>query len=245
MTIVAAISWYFSDKEVEDSDGIPGDAQVMLGFKWGLCYQLGSIAFGSLVLAIVWTVKTILTYIAKKMSEATGDNCVVKCLIGCVMCIVHCFDRFIRYLTQNAYIQMALQNEGFCISAVHAFLLMLKNSAKFAMVSSIATIFMFLGKICITVTTGWVGFLMIEPLVPAETNPWGPVALILVAAYIIASIFIGIFDAASNTILQCYLMDKDMGTKDNEPHVPKNLRGFLSEGDDKVKEEGSQANDMA
>jgi len=104
VTIVAAISWYFSDKSIDDDDGIPGDAEVMLGFKWGLCYQMGSIACGSLILAIVWTIKAILTYLAKKLGEASGDNCCVKCLIGCCMCIVNCFDRFIRYLTQNAYI---------------------------------------------------------------------------------------------------------------------------------------------
>ena len=38
VTIVAAISWYFSDKTIPDDDGIPGDSQVMLGFKWGFCY---------------------------------------------------------------------------------------------------------------------------------------------------------------------------------------------------------------
>jgi len=42
-------------------------------------------------------------------------------------------------------------------------------------------------------------------------------------------VFIGIFDAGSNTILQCYLMDKEMGSTDDEPHVPEGLRGFLDE----------------
>jgi len=68
-----------------------------------------------------------------------------------------------------------------------------------------------------------------------------PVLVILVAAYIIASIFIGVFDAASNTILQCYLMDKDMGTLDSEKHVPASLKGFLDEG--KTAPEEEKAND--
>lgn len=38
ITIVAAISWYYSDKKKEDSDGIPGDSEVFLGFKWAFCY---------------------------------------------------------------------------------------------------------------------------------------------------------------------------------------------------------------
>jgi len=99
VTIVAAITWYFSDKTITDSDGIPGDSEVMLGFKWGFCYQLGSIAFGSLLLAVVWTIKTIMNYMAKKLEAASGENCCIKCLICCMMACVNCFDRFIRYIT--------------------------------------------------------------------------------------------------------------------------------------------------
>jgi len=60
---------------------------------------------------------------------------------------------------------MALQNESFCTSCVHAFLLMLKNSAKFAMVSSVASVFMFIGKVCITCCTALIGFLMIGQMI--------------------------------------------------------------------------------
>lgn len=99
VTIVAAISWYFSDKTIYDSDGIPGDSEVILGFKWGIFYQFGSIAFGSLILAVVWIVHSILAFVAKRMENASGENPCVKCMIGCCMCIVNCFDRFIRYIT--------------------------------------------------------------------------------------------------------------------------------------------------
>lgn len=43
----------------------------------------------------------------------------------------------------------------------------------------------------------------------------------------IASIFIGVFDSGTNTILQCYLLDKEMGGNDEEPHVPQGLKKFL------------------
>jgi len=210
VTIVAAISWYFSDKTIPDDDGIPGDSEVYLGFKWGLCYQLGSLAAGSLILAVAWIVTTILKFVSKRVENATGNNCCTKCLIGCIMCFVDCFNRFVRYLTQNAYICMALQNESFCMASVHAFILMLKNAAKFSMVSTIASVFMFIAKICIAVSTTWVGFLILEPMLPKGTElsePLAPVLVIFLFAYMISSVFIGVFDAGCNTILQCYLMD--------------------------------------
>jgi len=232
VTIVAAISWYFSDKTVYDDDGIPGDSEVMLGFHWGFCYQIGSIAAGSLILAVVWIIQTILKFVAKKIEGASAGNCCTKCLLGCVMCVVDCFDRFIRYITQNAFIQMALQNESFCSSAVHAFMLILKNAAKFSMVSSIASVFMFLGKVAIAVSTTWIGFLLMGSMIPegeSFNEPMVPVLMILLLAYMIASIFIGVFDAGTNTILQCYLMDKEMGGNDDEAHVPAGLKKFLDE----------------
>ena len=47
--ICATITWYYSDKLIEDDDGIPGDSDVSLGMKWSMRYHAGTLAFGSLV----------------------------------------------------------------------------------------------------------------------------------------------------------------------------------------------------
>ena len=47
--ICATITWYYSDKLIEDSDGIPGDSDVSVGMKWSLRYHAGTLAFGSLI----------------------------------------------------------------------------------------------------------------------------------------------------------------------------------------------------
>ena len=51
----------------------------------------------------------------------------------------------------------------------------------------------------------------------------------LAIAYIVAGIFVSIFDAAANTILQCYLIDVDISKqlKVDEAHVPQGLKRFL------------------
>ena len=43
-----AASWYFSD----DKDGI----YFLTGFFWAYTYHLGSLAFGSLLIAILWVI---------------------------------------------------------------------------------------------------------------------------------------------------------------------------------------------
>ena len=47
--IVAGITWYYSDKEIPDADGIPGDSDVTTGMWWALRYHMGTLAAGSLI----------------------------------------------------------------------------------------------------------------------------------------------------------------------------------------------------
>ena len=46
VTIVAAITWYYSDKTIPDDDGIAGDSDVSVGMWWSLRYHGGTLAFG-------------------------------------------------------------------------------------------------------------------------------------------------------------------------------------------------------
>jgi solute carrier family 44 (choline transporter-like protein), member 2/4/5 len=73
VVIVSTCTWYFSSKEQPKSKlnkigfgDKPGDAEVMKGFYWSWRYHCGSIAFGSLILAIVWAIRAVFEYMSKK-----------------------------------------------------------------------------------------------------------------------------------------------------------------------------------
>lgn len=133
--IVSTATWYFSDKTVPDDDGIDGEAEVYKGFYWLFRYHFGSLALGSLLIAIVWMVRFVFEYFSKKLEKVTGeDNCFTKAFMRCIECFLACFDRMMRYLTRNAYIYMAISSESFCSSALNSFILVLKNASKFAFV---------------------------------------------------------------------------------------------------------------
>ena len=114
-----------------------------------------------------------------------------------------CFDRFMRYLTRNAYIYMAISSESFCSSALNAFILILKNSAKFAFVEGFAEAFMFIAKFCISVFSTVTSLVIMKYALADNpvSSPIVPGLVILFIAFIVAGIFVSIFDAASNTIL--------------------------------------------
>jgi len=165
VTIVAAITWYYSDKTIPDADGIAGDSDVSVGMGWAVRYHGGTLAFGSLILAIVWVIRIVFEYIAKKAEAAgAGENAFTKCLIGCIRCCLSCFERFVRYINRNAYIYCALTGEGFCSSAINSFVLILKNSAKFGFVEGIATCFMFIAKFFIAIMTTLASFFIMKAM---------------------------------------------------------------------------------
>jgi hypothetical protein len=209
--ICAAATWYFSRKDIEDSDGIPGDADVMKGFWWTYRYQMGTMAFGSFLLTLIWLVRSILEYLGEKAHQATAGNKCVECILCCLRCVLDCFDRFLRYLNTNAFIYCAISSESFCPSALHSFLLILKNSAKFAFVEGIASSFMFLAKTFIAVLTTLIGYSILPAMTaPINVDPTMPCIFIFAFAYLVACGFISIFEVSATTILQCYLFDLDI-----------------------------------
>ena len=227
VVIVASITWYYSDKSIPDDDGIAGDSDVSVGMWWGIRYHGGTLAFGSLICAIVWVIRLVFEYIAKKMeASGAGNNGCTKCLIGCIRCCLACFERFIRYINRNAYIYCALSGENFCSSAVNSFILILKNAAKFGFVEGIAGCFMFIAKFFIAIMTTLASFFIMNAMVKVS-SPYAPLLVIFIFAYMIATIFIEIFDTGANTILQCYLLDKEVGLP-NDEHIPESLTKFFT-----------------
>ena len=256
--IVTAITWYYSDKEKYDADGIPGDSDVTVGMGWAVRYHAGTLAFGSLVQAIVWAIRIIFEYLAKKMEGASGANGCTKCLVGCIRCCLDCFDRFIRYINRNAYIYTALTGSNYCSSALNSFILIMKNAAKFGFVEGIAGCFMFIAKFFIAIMTTLVSYFLLGAMVEVS-DPYAPLFVIFLLSYMVATIFIEIFDTGANTILQCYLLDKEVGL-DNDEHIPKALlkffddeevqaameKGKIEEANERlIDDDDKKANDMA
>lgn len=243
IVIVSAATWYYSDKSKKDTDGIPGDSEVCYGYSLAFKYHMGSLASGSLILAIIWVIRRVFEYIGKKMEAASGGNPFTKCLVGCCNCCLACFQKFVQYLNQQAYVYMAISGESYCSSALNAFLLMTKYAVTFGMVNTLADVFVFICKWAIAIGTSAIAFPMMKTdLVPKGSsiqNEYCPAGFILLFSYIIASIFIGMMDAGASTILQCYLLDKNIkeqmasGVHFDEKHISENLRKFFTDMEDK------------
>lgn len=70
--------------------------------------------------------------------------------------LLDCLERFIKFISKNAYIQIAITGKNFCASAWNAFMLILKNFARFGVAASIGAIFNVLGVCFIAAANGLV-----------------------------------------------------------------------------------------
>jgi hypothetical protein len=190
--VVSAATWYFSNKTIPDDDGIPGDSEVWKGFYWIPLYHLGSLAIGSLMITLVWLIRAVFEYVAEKIQYTESQNACGNCLLSCIRCVLTCFDHWLRYLTKNAYIYLAISSESFCSSALNSFILMLKNSAKFAFVEGFSEFFMFIAKLSISIFTTGTSLLIMRYTVkePPVSSPIFPGVVMLLAAYIVSGIFV-------------------------------------------------------
>jgi len=75
-----------------------------MGFKWIFKYHMGSIAFGSLIIAIMQMIKLAFEYFRRKFEKVVPANPCTKCLICLLGCFIWCLDACVKMITKNAYI---------------------------------------------------------------------------------------------------------------------------------------------
>ena len=114
----SACIWYFTSER-----GIEAHP-IIKSFKRGLLYHFGSIAFGSLIIAIVRLIMVWFEYIKKRVESTTNkktESKCFKCIFSCLQCCVGCIGKIMEYVNRHAYIQIALKGDNFCTAAWEGF----------------------------------------------------------------------------------------------------------------------------
>lgn len=67
--IVGICTWYFTST----SDN-RGNFTILKGLWWTFRYNLGSLALGSFIIAIIWSIRLIFEYLDSKLRKMMGNN---------------------------------------------------------------------------------------------------------------------------------------------------------------------------
>lgn len=216
--------WYFS----RDKSKV-GSFTIFKSISETFRYHIGTAAFGSFIIAVTQIIRLFVTYLQKKAREL--NNKVGEALLCCCQCCLWLFEKVVKFLNKNAYIQTAIFGTPFCKSAREAFSLIVRNAGKVASISYVSTLVLFLGKVFVsTLTTGAAYVYMDQDLVENAKiySAAGPCLLVFVLSFFIGGIFLGIFDMSTSTILQCFVADEEMFDGD-ECYAEGDLRKWLDD----------------
>ncbi|XP_043388965.1 choline transporter-like protein 2 isoform X2 [Chelonia mydas] len=224
----AFASYYWAFKKPDDIPAFP----LFSSFGRALRYHTGSLAFGSLILAIVQIIRVLLEYLDHRLKAA--ENKFAKFLLTCLKCCFWCLEKFIKFLNRNAYIMIAIYGTNFCTSAKNAFFLLMRNIIRVAVLDKVTDFLLFLGKLLIVGTVGILAFFfftqrikLVQDTAPPLNYYWVPILTVIVGSYLIAHGFFSVYAMCVDTLFLCFC--EDLERNDGSPERPYYMSPELSE----------------
>ncbi|KAJ8921441.1 hypothetical protein NQ315_003059 [Exocentrus adspersus] len=159
-------------------------------------YHLGTIAFGSLIIATCRIIRVLLEYIDHKLKKY--DNDLVKAILCCCKCFFWCLEKFLKFINKNAYIMCAIHGKNFCASAKDAFLLLMRNILRVFVLNKVSDFVFFLSKLLLTVGVGAVAYLFfVTDITPVDNTALNygevPVVILMICTYLISTVFFNVY----------------------------------------------------
>uniref|UniRef100_A0A914DSU6 Choline transporter-like protein n=1 Tax=Acrobeloides nanus TaxID=290746 RepID=A0A914DSU6_9BILA len=206
MTLAGAFaSHYWAFDKKKDVPSFP----VLQALGRSVKYHLGSLAFGSLILAIVKLIRVILDFLYKKLHAA--QNPILRGIYIALKCLFWCLESFLRFLTTNAYIMIAIYGKGFCASARDSFTLLARNIVRTVVLGRVTGFLLFVGKALITLGMGTIAFFYFSGRWVIDGLPhfdlyyyFVPVIIVLIGSYYVCDLFFEVFDMGVDTIFLCF-----------------------------------------
>jgi len=215
----ACAGWYFTENQKKGSKPV-----IRKSVRNAFRYHPGSLAFGAFILAVVQFLKYWMYYL-QKQAEA-NKNKVLEKVFKILKYVIACFEKCVKFLNKNAYIQIAILGKNFCKSAFNAFMLILRNGGRIASLGAIGAVVHFIGTFFIMVATAFIGYQLLIVLHPDDISSTVlPTMLYVIVGYVTAKLLMNVFGLAVDTILQCFVANEEMGGAGDFTHP--NLRNFM------------------
>lgn len=199
-----------------DAAGASGKRQmppspVWRAVKTTVRYHLGTLAFGSCIIAVIRFIRACIEYVDQRVKKASGDSRLVRAVMCCCRCCFWCLEKCMRFINRNAYVMTVLTKQGFCSSAASAFKLIMSNLARVGALTVVGNSFIFLGKLFVTAvgaSIAWFTFTGSSTFNDIGSDmyvaPLFPVMLTALLCWSIGSSIMGVFNAVQDTLLLCF-----------------------------------------
>lgn len=225
----AATKWYFT----EHSGGMKLAPSCLLcrGYFNGWVYHFGSLAFGSLLIALLRPIRIVV--MALVYAEDLVDNAACGCVTKCCLCCVECFNSFLVHLSKNAYIDISITSKNFCAAGTNAAELLARQSKTLIASAGATWLFTLVGLASVTVSGGFITSLVVTNAKqfndPSEKyyiqDPMVCSTMAAVICFVVALCFMIVFDSVTDTMILCLAYDKEEAKNNPVPVYRGNSQG--------------------
>lgn len=179
--------------------------------------NLGTMAFGSLILALIEVARIILEWIDKQTESVQNSNVLLRYALKCCKCCLFCFERSLKFLTSYAYTFVILENRGFCSACAMSYSLLKEYSVQISINKVVCVVLYWIQSITTPIICSLLGYrLMIEldPEIKAGIarpfdyyGPLIPTCAIFFLAFMMARSFAGVYEQTVTSLTVCVLND--------------------------------------
>mmetsp|Transcript_25003 Transcript_25003/g.35012 ORF Transcript_25003/g.35012 Transcript_25003/m.35012 type:complete len:456 (-) Transcript_25003:58-1425(-) len=187
-------SWYFLSGTVG-----PAQNPTLNALKRATTTSLGSICFGSLIVAFLKTLRSILHAI-----RSQGDNC-CACIFDCILSVL---ESLIQYFNVYAFTQVAIYGKTYCQAAKDTWILIKSHGVEAIindnLISGVLFLGSFLGGIVSAIIGGIIAYSWIQ-------DYWLALIIIgFVVGFAMVMLAMEVVESGVVSLFVCFAMDKDM-----------------------------------
>uniref|UniRef100_A0A8C5S257 Choline transporter-like protein n=1 Tax=Laticauda laticaudata TaxID=8630 RepID=A0A8C5S257_LATLA len=199
----AFASYYWAFRKPADIPPCP----LFSSFGRAIRYHTGSLAFGSLILAVVQLIRVILEYLDHKLKGS--QNAFAKFLLCCLKCCFWCLEKFLKFINRNAYIMVCFLFHSllFQYTSINKLLLV-------AVLDKVTDFLLFLGKLLVAGAVGVLAFFFFTHRIPAFAQEapslnyyWVPLLTVIIGSYLVAHGFFSVYAMCVDTLFLCFCED--------------------------------------
>jgi hypothetical protein len=213
-------SWYFSRGSGSGSSSV--GSPTFRALIWGFTTSFGSLAFGSLIVAVVMFIN----FLLEKAKQSNQTNKVLQAVVSCIQCCLGSVQALVQWINKFAFIYIAMHGDNFCSSARGVFDLMGRNLLSAIVVDVIGDFVLLVGKFAMSALVTGVVLLVMN----AQNYPIQMFTIIVIAlsSFLIFNFFANIINTSVDTVLICYLEDLERN-RDGALHMDTELHNLLAE----------------
>lgn len=193
-------------------------------------YHLGTLATGSLIIAIIRMMRIALEYIeAKQKQYGLADKPGFKYIMCVLRCCLWCLEKCARWMNKKVYIMTCIKGTWFCTSLCSVAAALFSMMTYISVAEFTSSIMLFFGKVCIGLGTAAIGGYILNTM--ELTSIVFPTLIIAIIGFAIAGMFMTVYDMAIDTMLMCFCEAKR--NPERGICVPKKLEAYMGDQYDK------------